>query len=352
MNPSESAIGNPERTMFAEAKNYLRRRLRAAQRGGQYPILLPHHRLAGNTLHGADGSQRNLDPRLAAALNLCDGRHALATISRQTDLPRADLIRAHDDGLLLFWHRPLPPDPPAAPHAPHGVILSPHPDDAALSCGGRMLGDRALLVVNCFTRSAWWRFPFTPADADRIQACRTAEETLVSRLSGCPTQALDLPEALLRGRTMDDVFTTPEDDRDTAASQAVHDAVTRLAHDHPLAHWYLPLGIGNHIDHRLARDAALRALRAHALPPTHLHFYEDLPYAAKQHDANHARAVPGLTLRRDLLPIDDHLPWKLELLRAYGSQFRWSELLPVRTHAKHLGSNDGPAEAVWTPVAP
>lgn len=336
--------------MLAETKNYLRRQLRAAERGGQFPILVPHYTVDADLLRAADGSERPLDPRLDAALRLCDGHHTLANIARQTRLPRPDLIRAHDDGLLLFWPRPVPPDPPPTPHALHGVILSPHPDDAALSCGGRMLGDHALLVLNCFTRSAWWRFPFTSGDAGRIQACRTAEETLVSRLSGCPTQDLDLPEALLRGRTMDDIFTAAPDARDTAASAAIDAAVTHLAHDHPLAHWYLPLGIGHHIDHRLARDAALAALRSHNLPSTHLHFYEDLPYAAKTPDADHARALPGLTLRRDLLPIDDHLPWKLELLRAYASQFRWSELVPVRTHARHLGANDGPAEAVWTPT--
>ena len=214
-----------------------------------------------------------------------------------------------------------------------------------------MLGDHALLVLNCFTRSAWWRFPFTPADADRIQACRTAEETLVSRLSGCPTQNLDLPEALLRGRTMDDVFTATPDDRDTAATIAIESAVATLAHDHPLAHWYLPLGIGHHLDHRLARDAALAALRAHNLPQPTSTSTKTSPTPPNTPTPTTPARLPNLTLRRDLLPIDDHLPWKLELLRAYASQFRWTELLPVRTHAHHLGANDGPAEAVWTPIS-
>jgi LmbE family N-acetylglucosaminyl deacetylase len=333
--------------MLAEAKNFVRRRIRAAQRGGQFPILLPHYRLDGEALCAADGSDRRLDPRLAAALRLCDGRHTLAAVARESGVARHDLIRAHDDGLLLFWRSALTVDAPPAPHALHGVIVSPHPDDAALSCGGRMLGDHALLVVNCFTRSAWWRFPFTSADADRIQACRTAEEDLVSRLSGCAAVALDLPEALLRGRTMDDVFTATPDARDDGVRRAVVDVVQRLAGEHPLAHWYLPLGVGNHIDHRLARDAALDALRERGIRPTHLHFYEDLPYAAKEPAETVTGSLSGVTLRRETLGIEEQLPWKLELLRAYGSQFRWSELAPVRAYARTVGAGE-PAEAVWT----
>jgi LmbE family N-acetylglucosaminyl deacetylase len=336
-------------TMLAEAKNFVRRRLRAAQRGGQFPILLPHYRLEGDTRRAADGSERRLDSRVAAALGLCDGGHTLGAIARETGVARHDLIRAHDDGLLLFWRSALPAEPPPAPHALHGVIVSPHPDDAALSCGGRMLGDHALLVVNCFTRAAWWRFPFTSADADRIQACRNAEEALVSRLSGCAAGALDLPEALLRGRTMDDVFTATPDVRDDGVRRAIGEAVHRLAVEHPLAHWYLPLGVGNHIDHRLARDVALDALRERGVRTTHLHFYEDLPYAAKQPADAVARSVPGVTLRRETLGVDEQLPWKMELLRAYGSQFRWSELAPVRAYARSLGSGE-PAEAVWTAI--
>jgi LmbE family N-acetylglucosaminyl deacetylase len=332
--------------MLSKAKTYLRRRLRAAQRGHHYPLLLPHHQITGTTLHSLDNSEHLLDPRLAAALKLCDGTRTLAAVSRETKLPRPDLIRAHDDGLLLFWHRPIPASPPAEPHALHGVILSPHLDDAALSCGGRMLGDASLLVLNAFTRSVWWRFPFTPADADRIQACRRMEEDLVSRLSNCATRSLDLPEALLRGRTMDDVFTATPDDRDTAVSQAITAAVTSLAAAHPLAHWYLPLGVGHHLDHRLARDAALTALRDH--PPTHLHFYEDLPYAAKDPTSDRTNFLPGMTLRREVFNIDDHLPWKLELLRAYWSQFRWSDLAPLKPYARQSGSGD-PAEISWTP---
>ena len=62
------------------------------------------------------------------------------------------------------------------------VQFDPHLDDAALSCGGRMLGDQSVLVVNVFNTGAWWRFPHGPEDAPRIQACRQREEALVDVL--------------------------------------------------------------------------------------------------------------------------------------------------------------------------
>jgi hypothetical protein len=54
-------------TLLTRARNFVRRRLRGAQRGGQFPILLPHHRVAGTTLRSADGSEHALAPALAAA---------------------------------------------------------------------------------------------------------------------------------------------------------------------------------------------------------------------------------------------------------------------------------------------
>src|SRR5439155_8198327 len=104
-----------------------------------------------------DGAARPLAPELTRALRLCDGTRTLAQITREAGIARADLIRAHDDGLLLMWRAPVPAaQPPAAMgHAPHSIILSPHLDDAALSCGGRMLGDQSVLVINVFNTGGW-----------------------------------------------------------------------------------------------------------------------------------------------------------------------------------------------------
>jgi LmbE family N-acetylglucosaminyl deacetylase len=295
-----------------------------------------------------DGSRRPVAPGLVRALALCDGRRTLAEVARTAGVAKADLIRAQDDGLILIWRSPVPAEAPRqAHHSLHSIIVAPHPDDAALSCGGRMLGDHSVLVLNVFSRSTWWRFPHGPQDADRVQACRRAEEDLVSRLSGAFVRPLDLPEAVLRGHAFADVFTAAPGDRDAAVTAAIAAAVTALAREHPLAHWFLPLGVGEHIDHRIVRDAACAALRRLECKPTHLHFYEDLPYAAKLGPAaDFADRLPGCTVRDELLDVEELIDWKLELLRAYWSQFRWSEIAELGRYAMAVGG-----EVTWCPAA-
>lgn len=346
--------------MLNKAKDYLRRRVRAMQRSGQYPLLLPHHTLTQTGLITVDGATVTLGPALKQALSVCDGRRTLGEVARQAVVPKAHLVKAQDDGLLLIWRSALPADLPGRQHHPHSIIVSPHLDDAALSCGGRMLGDQSMLVLNVFSQTAWWRFGHGAEDAGKIQGCRQMEEELVSRLSGATMQELGLPEALLRGYAMEDVFADGRGPRagrlneevarrDGDASVKIRDAVAGLAREHPLAHWFVPLAVGDHIDHRLTRDAAVESLRAQNITSTHLHFYEDLPYAAKLGPAaDFSKAVAGYTLREELLDIDELIGWKLELLRAYWSQFRWSELAELRAYAKAVGG-DGAAEVTWWP---
>ena len=331
--------------MLSKVKSSLRPWVRGVQRRRQFPVLLPGHRLTETGVHTPDGNDRPLDPELRSALALCDGSRTLAQVARQARITRARLIRAHDDGLLLFWRSALPRETPNLTHAPHSIILSPHLDDAALSCGGRMLGDQSVLVVNVFNRGCWWRFPWTLDDAARIQAVRHEEEAMIARLSGAPMKMLDFPEALLRGHTMEELFTIPPDHRDTEIAARVRDAIASLARQYPLAHWFIPLAIGEHIDHHIVRDQGIAALQSQGVKPTHFHFYEDLPYAAKLGpEADFSARLPSTPLREELLEIDDLFPWKLELLRSYWSQFRWVDFAKVVDYGRAIGG-----EITWSP---
>lgn len=343
--------------MLDGLKTLVRRRVRGFQRAGHYPVLLPHHRLtAGGVVSpgqggaGGDGAprERALPPRWAQALALCDGTRKASDVARRSGVSAADLIAMHDQGLIVLWRGPVPPAPPKLEHQPHAILLSPHPDDAALSCGGRMLGDCSCLVVNVFSKTSWWRFAPAPDNLPEVQATRRAEEELVSRLAGVPVLNLDLPEALLRGHAMDSVFSAEADDRDADAIAAVAAAVDRLQKEHPLAHWFLPHGWGNHIDHRIVRDAALERLLG-KVRDSHLHLYEDLPYAmpGKGAPPDFGRRHPNRMLTQEKLDIEEQIDWKLELLRAYWSQFPWSRIAELKPHARSYGDPDV-AEAVWT----
>jgi hypothetical protein len=59
--------------------------------------------------------------------------------------------------------------------------------------------------------------------------------------------------------------------------------------------------------------------------------------------------VPGLRLVEDSLGIEESLSWKLELLRAYWSQFRWNDLLELKAYAKSAGGGEA-VEITWNPA--
>lgn len=324
--------------MLQRLKTVVRRTIRSWQRRRQYPLALPHRAMLPEHFPASAEEDR--------ALSLCDGQRTLAQAAHAAGIDRRAFIDLHERGLLVFWPTPIPDKPPPLEHHPHAIIVSPHPDDAALSCGGRLLGDHSALIVNVFSQTAWWRFAMTPSDIPRIQRIRQAEEALLSRLCGEPIMTLDLPEALLRGHAMETVFTATLGTAEDEPSRALRVALADLAHQHPLAHWYLPLAIGNHIDHRLVRDHGAAALQESGVKPTHIHFYEDLPYAAKEGRADRSRSLAGVSLKQDLLDLDDRLAWKMELLRVYASQFRVTDLAPARNYARMLGDGDA-AEAVW-----
>jgi hypothetical protein len=49
------------------------------------------------------------------------------------------------------------------------------------------------------------------------------------------------------------------------------------------------------------------------------------------------------------LSIDDELPWKLELLRAYWSQLAWADLLDVKNYSRTAGGGEA-VEITWNPT--
>lgn len=164
----------------------------------------------------------------------------------------------------------------------HVVVLSPHRDDAAFSCGlllTQLLRAGATVeLVNVCTESDYAPYLET-ADEPRVRQVSRARrdedlhflQTLrdISGSGRCSMTDLHWLDSPLRlGIATDRVLQAPD---------AVAADVTALAE--ALRPWSAadvvlsPLALGNHIDHRLVRDAAFLAFSAN------LGFYEDLPYA-------------------------------------------------------------------------
>ncbi len=343
--------------MFNWLTKYARAHVRGRRRGGEFVALLPHFQLFDAAMQTLGGEARPMDRRIVGALRLCDGTRTLEAAARQAGVSATRLARLHQRGMLVLWPTAIPRQPPVLPEISDStrlkIIISPHLDDAALSLGGMMLlwqrAEFRVLVVNVFSRSAWWRFD--SAEAQKIIAVRAAEEDLAMRLAAANVQMLDLPEALQRGHSMENVFTAAAGAADQAATERIEEAVGSLCVRFPDAQWLLPLGLGGHVDHRICRDAAWRTL-ARCNRSKRAAFYEDQPYAAEG-DRKQIKSIPNMLahLRPDRLQpaeyrLVDALPLKLELLRVYWSQFTWSRIAAVGGYARQM-SRDGAAERVW-----
>jgi LmbE family N-acetylglucosaminyl deacetylase len=185
------------------------------------------------------------------------------------------------------------------------VVLSPHLDDAVLSCGGLLharaeRGERVLLVT-LFAGEAPDAAARSPLAEELhgvwnleedVLRIRRGEDRRASEALGVMALHWDFPEALYRvgGPGSLPLYPTRQalhgDLRleDEALASELADALTAL----PASAVVLaPLGVGGHVDHRLARRVA-RAVVA----PERLWLYEDFP------DARSRLAVARALVRR------------------------------------------------------
>lgn len=207
------------------------------------------------------------------------------------------------------------------------AVLSPHLDDAVLSCWSVLTGIEEVLVINIFTGvpeagagARWWDRMTGAADSAQRMRERVEEDRAALALAGRTAQGLGLLDAQYR-----DNGGPP--DVEAAVSAALNRGCGVFA----------PAGIGEHVDHALVRDAAL-GLRRRGIPVT---LYADLPHAighgwpswvagasgVPEVDAEWERALREIGL--DAAPRgarvhrhDEHeLARKIEALRAYATQF-------------------------------
>lgn len=240
------------------------------------------------------------------------------------------------------------------------LVLSPHLDDGALSCGGALAvwaaaGERPVVVTVCAGRPAGNLTPFARFQharwggaADLVERRRAEDARGLARLGATPVW-LEYLDCIYRGEryaTEEALFGPVAPDEaglpaQIAAEIAALWAVTARAT------LYAPLGLGNHVDHQLVR-AAGELVRARGLPVA---WYEELPYAARPGGAAQRRA---LTAGRwaALVPIGAVLAQKIAAVAEYASQlpvlFGAAAAMPaaLRAYAEAVGGG-APAERYW-----
>jgi len=254
---------------------------------------------------------------------------------------------------------------------PARVYLSPHLDDAVLSCGGAITaavahGEQVLVLTVCagaptpeapltpFARSVLARIGH-PTPAESMQA-RRSEDEAAARCVGADTFWLDDLDAIYRDATYDTeaaLFAAPAPgDR---LAESLQEELGALLERWPDAVLYAPLGIGEHIDHQLAHAAAA-ALAAAGHRVT---FYEDFPYVAWDPSALERRLahLGGRdAFTAEIVPLDEAaLERRIAGIACYASQLgllfgdAQSMARTVTAHAASLASPAGPhGERVWT----
>jgi LmbE family N-acetylglucosaminyl deacetylase len=219
------------------------------------------------------------------------------------------------------------------------VVVEPHADDAALSVG-EILRDEAcradVTILTIMGRSNFTTETLRGRDSlpeTFVSRLRKQEAELFARLIGARSVVKTYRDAPLRfapGRTWkaSNMARYARQYPAWAKRQSPPAEIGRVARLilralielSPHEVW-IPLGIGDQVDHRLVRDAGRQIFRAP--PPALAHVkvchYEDLPYAY------HHSVAPRKTGRRMVVKAKN----KAALLAPFASQFKVSAIAPA-----------------------
>ena len=224
------------------------------------------------------------------------------------------------------------------------VVLSPHLDDAVLSCGALMnhaRKDMAVTVVTFFTEGG--APPYTLSarrylrqtgayDANKLYLARRAEDQAVLEGAAIGYLHAGLTEALFRHRTRPRLGQLPWAGRlipelshiypiyrlhithgqisphDTSTLRCILDTINQLSLNSSTL-FLAPLAVGGHVDHMLVRTAA-------ELSRKRVVYYSDFPYNMRY------RADPSFVQRNALSQAtwSHEVAAKLAFIRAYRTQ--------------------------------
>lgn len=206
------------------------------------------------------------------------------------------------------------------------IYLSPHLDDAALSCGGTIWGQTEagehVIVINVFAgtpdygqlsafareKHATWGSP-----TDVVSARRTEDQAALTmlRAEGIDWDYLDAIYRVDGARALypseANIFGAVDPADADLRKQVEEDVKAVLSQARGTA-CYAPLGFGNHVDHQIMRDVGL-ALVDRGRRVT---FYEDFPYVWWEAQANQVGETTALPTSDKAGPLTLPLPSHVE----------------------------------------
>jgi LmbE family N-acetylglucosaminyl deacetylase len=261
------------------------------------------------------------------------------------------------------------------------IYLSPHPDDAVLSCGGRIwqqtqAGER-VLVVTIFASAPAPGAPLSPfaqklharwGHLDDAAAIRRAEDRAALTLLGADVVHWPYADCIYR-QTPDGHFPYASESalwKGAHPSEAglIAELAARIAAlpsqvggegghaGSSLPVVYAPLAAGRHVDHEIVRRAAFDTLastdRGYAVV-----FYEDYPYAKEPQTVQDALGTQATQWQAESVPLSEEaLQAKIAAIAQYRSQLStfWTDpahVAPaIRAFAEQVGGGSL-AERYW-----
>jgi LmbE family N-acetylglucosaminyl deacetylase len=211
------------------------------------------------------------------------------------------------------------------------IYLSPHLDDVALSCGGRVFLETAasqpVLIVTLMAGEPAPDLPLSAFAQDLHQRwelpletvhARRAEDAAACQILGADYLHWEFLDCVYRTDpargehcypTWESIIITQHPADDSTISQLVQQLSQLPSADDIV----VPLTAGQHLDHRLVRQAAEQTFGAERLI-----YYEDYPYAA-QPGAVEAVLAPTMQSTQLALP-ETAVAAKIEAIWAYASQ--------------------------------
>jgi LmbE family N-acetylglucosaminyl deacetylase len=257
------------------------------------------------------------------------------------------------------------------------VYLSPHLDDAVLSCGGAIhrqvvAGDR-VLVLTLLAGDAAVHGVSTPSEFALVQhgywgnpprpiALRRAEDAAALTWLGADWYHLGYLDAVYRAgasgewlyRDLETLFgEVHADDPLALGTPELTAQLAGLVGQAEPAIVYSPLAAGRHVDHQIMHTAA-RGLAARGY---RVAFYEDYPYSAQEAAVRAGLQAAGLSgARPELLPLEapDVAAW-VSAVAYYRTQlgilFRGADAMPghLWSFAATRSHEAGLAVRVWWP---
>jgi len=248
------------------------------------------------------------------------------------------------------------------------LYLSPHLDDAVLSCGGHIMqlvrAGQVVRVVTVFAGDApaaevaaaspfvqelhtRWELGLYPS------AARRAEDRAALGILGARVTHLPFPDCVYRLGRMDAPLYPLRDSIFGMVAPIETDLIEDVVHTLRRlrvprdATVYLPLTAGHHVDHQIVRAAGERwaALRWQVV------YYEDYPYAEQPDEVT--AALDQDTLESESVQLDEaSLAAKVAAIACYRSQISsffadQAEMAArVRAYAEIVGGGQ-PAERLW-----